>query len=125
MLAKDCYPRLRKIEGKCWGEGGGGKGWLSLLKHLPCAREVANIVSISPTGIFEDYLHSPERDTRAQRSKENYMAVKLVSGTRGIQIQVPLAGKPTPFPSLPTYGLLQTYGVLVLFRNQENPHSAD
>lgn len=52
----------------------------------------------------------------------NCIAIKLVSGRRRIQIQVHLAGKPTPFPSLPTYRFLQAYGVLVLFRNQENPH---
>lgn len=106
------------------GGGWGGKGWLSLIKHLLCAREVANIVSVSPTGIFFRISCIFLKEILGLK-EVNCIAIKLVSGRRRIQIQVHLAGKPTPFPSLPTYRFLQAYGVLVLFRNQENPHSED
>lgn len=57
--------------------------------------------------------------------EKNYVTFKLVSSRRGIQIQIHPAAKPVTFPSFPTHNFLYAHGVLVLFMNQEHPHSED
>lgn len=57
--------------------------------------------------------------------EKNYVTFKLVSSRREIQIQVHPAAKPVTFPSFPTHNFLYAHGALVLFRNQEHPHSED
>lgn len=112
-------PRLKKYKGNvCAGRSG-----IQVGHHLLSTYCVPGKLQILPT--FHQLANRNFRSVCVVRRKTPGLREVKKSSRREIQVHIHLAAKPVPFPSLPTHNFLQVHGVLVLFWNQENPHSED